>query len=121
MTIRAPITGLPPHVRIRAHRHPRGPNDPRMATARRAAAPPSPVAAGAVAAIEMSSYRVIVTEHRTRGLVESATSVSPPQTDQRARSLIAPLAGAIAGASGGGPRRHPVADGQRLIGLERQP
>jgi len=93
-----------------------------MATARRASAPPSPAATGAVAAIQMSGYRVIVVEHRTRGLVDSdgTTYVSPPQTEQQARSLIALLAGATAGAGGGGPWRQPVAGGQRMIELERQ-
>jgi hypothetical protein len=75
-----------------------------------------------VAAIQMSGYRVIVTEHRTRGLVDSdgTTYISPPQTKQQARSLIALLAGGTTGLHGGGPRRQPVAGGQRVIELERQ-
>ena len=70
----------------------------------------------------MSGYRVIVTEHRTRGLVDSdgTTYISPPQSEQEARSLIALLAGATAALAGGGPWRQPVAGGQRIIELERQ-
>ncbi len=70
----------------------------------------------------MSSYRVIVTEHRTRGLVDSDGTryVSPAQTEQQARSLIALLAGSTAGLDGAGPWRQPVAGGQRIIELERQ-
>ena len=54
---------------------------------------------GAVAAIQMSRYRVIVTERCTRGLVDSdgTSYVSPPQTEEQARSLIALLARATAG------------------------
>jgi hypothetical protein len=63
---------------------------------------------------------VIVTEHRTRGLVDSdgTTYISPPQTEEQARSLIALLAGGTTGLRG--PWRKPVAGGQRLIKLERQ-
>jgi hypothetical protein len=69
----------------------------------------------------MSGYRVIVTEHRTRGLVDSdGTYISPPQSEQEARSLIALLAGVTAALAGGGPWRQPVAGGQRIIELERQ-
>jgi hypothetical protein len=59
----------------------------------------------AVAAIQMIGYRVIVTEHRTRGLVDSdgTTYISPPQTEEQARSLIALLAGVTAAAGGAGP------------------
>jgi hypothetical protein len=93
-----------------------------MAAARRAAEPPPATAAGAVAATQMSGYRVIVTEHRTRGLVDSDGTgyVSPAQIEQQARSLIALLAGATAAAGGGGSWRQPVAGGQRIIELERQ-
>jgi hypothetical protein len=75
-----------------------------------------------VAAIQMSGYRVIVTEHRTRGLVDrDATSyISPPQTEEQTRSLIALVAGSTTGLRGGGPWRQPVAGGQRVIELERQ-
>ena len=75
-----------------------------------------------MAAIQMSGYRVIVTEHRTRGLVDSdgTTYTSPPQTDEQAGSLIALLAGGTTGLRGDGPWRQPVAGGQRLIELERQ-
>ena len=70
----------------------------------------------------MSGYRVIVTEHRTRGLVDSdgTSYVSPAQTEQQASSLIALLAGVTAAAAGGGPWRQPVAGGQRIIVLGRQ-
>jgi len=72
--------------------------------------------------IQMSGYRVIVTEHRTRALVDSdgTTYISPPQTEEQARSLIALLAGVTAAAGGAGPWRQPVAGGQRVIELERQ-
>ena len=71
----------------------------------------------------MSGYRVIITEHRTRGLVESdgTTYTSPPQTEEQARSLIALLAGATAAVGGRGPWRQPVAGGQRIIELDGQP
>ena len=66
----------------------------------------------------MTGWQVIVTEQRTRGLVErdAVSYVSPPQTEQQARSLIALLAGA---SSNGGARRWrvPVAGGQRIIEL----
>jgi hypothetical protein len=70
----------------------------------------------------MGGYLVIVTEHRTRGLVDSdgTTYVSPPQSEQQARCLIALLASATTGVDGGGPWRQPVAGGQRIIELERQ-
>ncbi len=69
-----------------------------------------------------SGYPVIVSERRTRGLVNSdgTTYVSPPQTEEQARSLIALLAGATTGLRAAGPWRQPVAAGQRLIELERQ-
>jgi hypothetical protein len=106
------------HADIRAR-----PGDLRMAAARRAAAPPPPAAAtGVVQAIEKSGYRVIVTEHCTRGLAGSdgTTYISPPQTEEQARSLIALLAGATTGERGCGPWRQPVARGQRLTELKRQ-
>jgi len=54
-----------------------------MATARFAAAPPPPAATGALAAIQMSDYRVTVTEHRTRGLVDSdGTAYISPQVER---------------------------------------
>ena len=70
----------------------------------------------------MSGYRVIVTEHRTRGLVDSdgTTYISPPQPEEQGRSLIALLAGAAAAVGGGRPWRQPVPGGQRIIELERQ-
>ena len=122
MTARPRSQEFPRRVRIRAHGHPCGPDDPRMAAARRAAAPPSTTAAGAVAAIKTSGYQVIVTEHRTRGLVDSdgTADVSPPLSEQQARSRIALLANATAGADGGGPLRQPVAGGRRIIELERK-
>ena len=76
-----------------------------------------------MAAIQMSGDRVIVIEHRARGLVDSdgTTYVSPPQTEEQARSLIALLAGGTTGLRGGGPWRQPVAGGQRIIELDGQP
>jgi len=70
----------------------------------------------------MSGYQVIVTEHRSRGLVDSdgASYVSPSQTEGQARSLIAFLAGATSAAGGAGSWRQPVAGGQRVIDMERQ-
>jgi hypothetical protein len=69
----------------------------------------------------MRVHRVIVTEHRTRGLVDSdGTTYISTQSEQRARPLIALLAGVTAAASGGGRARHPVAGGQRIIDPERQ-
>jgi hypothetical protein len=70
----------------------------------------------------MTGYRVIVVEHRTRGLVDSdgTNYSSPALTEQQARSLIGLLVGATAAAGGGGPWRQPIAGGQRIIELERQ-
>ena len=70
----------------------------------------------------MSGYRVIVTEHRTRGLVYSdgTTYTSPPHTEEHAPSLIERLAGVTASAGGGGPLKRPAAGGQWIIELERQ-
>jgi hypothetical protein len=92
-----------------------------MAAARNATPPPSPAVARAVAAVKMSSYRAIVNEHRTRSLVDSdgTSYVSPAQTEQQARSLLALLTSATV-MDGGGPRRQPLADGQRIIELERR-
>lgn len=87
----------------------------------RCAAPaPARMAVATVAAITMSGWRVIVTESRCAGLVETCAAryVSPPQTEEQARSLIALLASGDA--AGSGPWRHPVAGGQRLIELEAQ-
>ena len=101
---------------------PRRADDPRVATDRVPTAPSSPAAAVAVEPIQMSAYLVIVTEHRTRGLVDrdGTTYISPPQSEQQARCLVALLAGVTAHLDGGGPWRHPVAGGQRVIELERQ-
>jgi len=76
----------------------------------------------AVVAIQMTGYRVIVTEHRTPGRVDGdgTTYISPPQTEEQARSLIALLAGATTGLRRGGPWRQPASGGQRIIELERQ-
>jgi hypothetical protein len=73
-----------------------------------------------VEVVAMSGWRVIVAEFRCEGLVGNAgaTYVSPPQTEQQARSLIALLVGG--GAIGSGPWGHPVAGGQRLSALEAQ-
>jgi len=71
----------------------------------------------------MSRNRVIVTEHHTRGLVDSdgITYISSPQTEEQARSLMALLAGGTTRLRVSGPWRQPVAGGQRVIKLERQP
>ena len=70
----------------------------------------------------MSDYRVIVVEHRTRGLVDSegTSYISPDQSEEQARSLIALLSCSTAGLRGGVPWRQPVAGGQRIIELQRQ-
>lgn len=86
--------------------------------------PPAQTAARAtVEAIAMSPWRVIVTESRCPGLVGTAgaTYVSPPQTEQQARTLVGLLASSCGDPDGSGPWRHPVAGGQRLIELEAQP
>jgi hypothetical protein len=69
--------------------------------------------------MSMTTWQVIVTEQRTRGLVECdpVSYVSPPQTAQQARSLITLLAGAGTDHCGDGPWRRPVAGGQRIIEL----
>lgn len=69
----------------------------------------------------MSAWRVIVTESRCIGLVEDGDVryISPPQTEQQARALIALLASRHA--AGSGPWRQPVAGGRRVIELEPQP
>lgn len=66
----------------------------------------------------MNAYRVIVTERRTRGLVgtDGITYISPPQTEQQARTLIQLIADATI--DGPGPWRHAVAGGQRTIELQ---
>jgi hypothetical protein len=67
--------------------------------------------------IEMSGYRVIVTERRCDLLVgtDGTTYTSPPQSEQQARALISLLADAAI--DGPGPWRHAVAGGQRTIEL----
>jgi hypothetical protein len=72
-----------------------------------------------VEAIAMSGWRVIVTEQRSRDLAgrDAVAYISPPQTEQQARSLIALLAGAGRDHDGTGRWRRPVAGGQRTIEL----
>jgi hypothetical protein len=70
-----------------------------------------------VEAIPMTGWQVIVTEQRTPGVLEREpiSYISPPQTEQQARSLIALLAGTSTS-----HERHwrcPVAGGQRIIQL----
>jgi hypothetical protein len=74
----------------------------------------------AVEPVAVTGWRVIVTESRCEALVHqaAATYVSPVQTEQQARTLIALLASGVG--VGGGPWRQPVAGGQRLIELEAQ-
>ncbi|MFZ1996729.1 MAG: hypothetical protein WAU75_21625 [Solirubrobacteraceae bacterium] len=80
--------------------------------------PPAAATPSAVVVIQMSGYRVIVTEHRTRGLVGSDGTIyiRPPQSELQARSLIARVAPA---AGGDGPWRQPVPTDQRIIELAR--
>jgi hypothetical protein len=78
---------------------------------------PTPV----VATTPMILYRVLVTERLSSELVESTQGpyLSPPQTEQEARSLIRLLVGSPA-LEGGGPWRQVVAGGQRIIELCRE-
>jgi hypothetical protein len=75
---------------------------------------PAPVAQ----ATPMTRYRVLVTERLSSELVESTQGpyLSPPQTEQQARSLIRLLVGSPA-LEGAGPWRQVVAGGQRIIEL----
>ena len=65
-----------------------------------------------------SSYRVVVTDHITHGLVngDGRHYESPPQTEQQARSLVAVLVGAEL-RDHCGPWRQAIAGGQRIIEL----
>ena len=67
-------------------------------------------------------YRVLVTERVSSDLVESTHGpyLSPPQTEQEARSLIRLLVGSPA-LEGVGPWRQVVAGGQRIIELCPEP
>ena len=68
-----------------------------------------------------SSYRVLVTDRITRGLVnrDGCHYESPPQPEQQARSLIAVLIGAEIG-DHCGPWREAIAGGQRIIELRAE-
>jgi hypothetical protein len=68
------------------------------------------------------SYRVLVTDHITPGLVngDGRHYESPPQTEQQARSLLAVLVGAEHG-DHCGPWRQAIAGGQRIIELRAEP
>ena len=68
-----------------------------------------------------SSYRVLVTDQTTHGLVngDGRQYESPPQTEQQARSLIAMLLGAEHG-DHRGPWRQAIPGGQRTIELRAQ-
>ena len=68
-----------------------------------------------------SSYRVLVTDRTTRGLVnrDGCHYESPPQPEQQARSLIAVLIGAEIG-DHCGPWREAIAGGQRIIELRAE-
>jgi hypothetical protein len=74
----------------------------------------------AVEPVAVTGWRVIVTESRCEALVDHgvATYVSPVQTEQQARALVALLASGPG--VGGGPWRHAVAGGQRRIELKAQ-
>jgi hypothetical protein len=75
---------------------------------------PAPVAQ----ATPVNRYRVLVTERLGTEFVESTHEpyLSPPQTEQQARSLIRLLVGSPA-LEGVGPWRQVVAGGQRIIEL----
>ncbi len=67
-----------------------------------------------------ATFPVVVTDHVTHALVDSAaprSHTSPPQSEQQARSLIGVLLGA-AGLQGPGPWTQPVAGGRRVIELD---
>ena len=68
-----------------------------------------------------STYRVLVTDHITHGLVngDGCHYESPPQTEQQARSLVAVLVGADSG-DHHGPWRQAIAGGQRIIELRAE-
>jgi hypothetical protein len=68
-----------------------------------------------------SSYRVLVTDHITHGLVngDGHHYESPPQTEQQARSLVAVLVGADS-RDHCGPWRQAIAGGQRTIELRAE-
>ena len=67
------------------------------------------------------TYRVLVTDHITRGLVngDERHYESPPQTEQQARSLLAVLVGAEL-LDHRGPWRQAIAGGQRIIELRAE-
>ena len=67
----------------------------------------------------MTVWQVIVTEQRSPALAEREpiSYVSPPQTEQQARSLVTLLAGGTSDDEHAGPWRCPVAGGQRIIEL----
>ena len=67
------------------------------------------------------TYRVLVTDHITRGLVNSDGRhyESPPQTEQQARSLVAVLVG-VDRDDHCGPWRQAIAGGQRIIELRAE-
>ena len=69
------------------------------------------------------TYRVLVTDHITPGLVNSDGRhyESPPQTEQQARSLLAVLIGAEhRDRDHCGPWRQAIAGGQRIIELRAE-
>ena len=69
-----------------------------------------------------SSYRVLVTDQITHGLVNGDRRhyESPPQSEQQARSLVAVLVGADHG-DHPGPWRRAIAGGQHIIELRPEP
>jgi hypothetical protein len=69
-----------------------------------------------------SSYRVLITDQITRGLVngDGRHYESPPQSQQQARSLVAVLVGADQG-DHCGPWRQAIAGGQRITELRAEP
>ncbi|MGH2877663.1 MAG: hypothetical protein ACRDRL_24605 [Sciscionella sp.] len=69
-----------------------------------------------------STYRVLVTDQITHGLVNSDGRhyESPPQSEQQARSLVAVLVGADH-PDRRGRWRHAIAGGQRIIELRPEP
>jgi len=67
-----------------------------------------------------TSYRVLVTDQITHGLVngDGRRYESPLQTEQQARSLVAMLVGADQ--RDHGPWRQAIAGGQRIIELQAE-
>ncbi len=118
-----PHPTLADRVRLRAHRHPRRADDPRMAPAPDAAAPVPPAAAVAahtrVEAVAMRPWRAIVTDDVLPALAEraGARSASTPQPRHQAPALASMLLGVSQLPNDQGPSRRARPGGQRTVWL----